>query len=185
MAAMNQYLDFINLMTYDYTTADSGHTGFNAPISSIATTVDMWLANGASKDKLLMGLPFYSRTFTLSVQENHQLGAAARGPGTVYGYSKEPGVVMYRDVCAMLDTKLWSFEVDDKEMSALAYNGDQWWSVDTSETIQMKTKWAITMGLRGVMIWTVDSDDHTKYCAQNKSPLLPAVGKAINGAKNQ
>lgn len=176
---MNEYLDFINLMTYDYNSAIDGRVGFNAPLSSIKSSVDAWLNGGASTDKLLLGLPFFGHTFTLSDPNANGTGAPAIGPGQTFGSSQDPGSIMYRDLCAEQMNPGWEWNYDPLEMSGYAVRGNQWFGADDNQCIDAKTRWAMEKSLRGVMVWTVDSDDHQNKCQMGRNPLLQAVGNLI------
>jgi chitinase len=54
-------LDFINVMTYD----EPGH----ATMEQFQTGLDYWLGRGVPREKLVMGLPFYSRPGEISYRE--------------------------------------------------------------------------------------------------------------------
>lgn len=73
-----QHLDFINIMTYDLRGPWDGKADHHAPISARPSDswaykalntkdgIAYWAEKGAPKEKLLMGIPFYGRTFTLA-----------------------------------------------------------------------------------------------------------------------
>jgi chitinase len=86
-------LDFINLMTYDLHGSWETFTGLNAPLYprsnevgeqrnlNIDAAVNYWITNGASKNKLVLGMASYGRSFTLVSSTQNGLGASANGPG--------------------------------------------------------------------------------------------------------
>ncbi|XP_026480053.1 probable chitinase 2 [Ctenocephalides felis] len=101
-------LDFFHLMCYDYHGAWDGRVGGNAPIKggdlSIETTVDYLLQLGAPPEKLVLGIPFYGRTF---VVEQHwdaldgsevPLGLSAKSAGFRGPYTREDGFMGYNEV---------------------------------------------------------------------------------------
>lgn len=45
--------------------------------------VQYWLNHGLIRDKLVLGLSAYGRTFTLADENNYRIGAPATGPGTM------------------------------------------------------------------------------------------------------
>ena len=59
--------------------------------------VNYWLEKGAIKEKLLVGLAFYGRCFTLTSEETG-LGAPADGPGPVGPFTGEEGFYSYYEV---------------------------------------------------------------------------------------
>jgi chitinase len=68
-------------------------TGINSPLKSrvgesdedsylnIYSIVNYWLSKGLPKNKLIVGLATYGRTFTLKDDTSYGLGASAIGPG--------------------------------------------------------------------------------------------------------
>jgi chitinase len=91
-------LDHIHLMTYDFTGAWAGKTGFNAQMSDIETAVKYWVNEGADKSKLILGMPFYGKTFTLSNIADNGVGAGISGSGLAGPYTQEPGSLGYNEV---------------------------------------------------------------------------------------
>lgn len=103
------YLDFISLMTYDLRGGWEKATGFNAALYkpsadpsdeyNVAFAVDYWLNKGASKEKLVLGLAAYGRSFNLQDQNNFGVGAPATGAGPMGIYVRENGFLPYYDIC--------------------------------------------------------------------------------------
>jgi GH18 family chitinase len=69
----------IDLMSYDFHGAFSATTGTNAPLYyqgwgeegfSVHDCVANWLAGGATKNKINIGLPFYGRSFATATELN-------------------------------------------------------------------------------------------------------------------
>lgn len=56
-----------------------------------------WNSSGVPKEKLIIGLATYGRTFTLSGSQTG-IGAAASGPGIKGQYTREAGVISYYEV---------------------------------------------------------------------------------------
>lgn len=108
--AVASYLDFINLMAYDFHGKWERETGHNAPLYSPSTdsewrkqlSVDhaasLWVKLGAPKEKLIIGMPTYGRTFTLSNTEKYKVNSPATGGGKAGEYTKEAGFLAYYEV---------------------------------------------------------------------------------------
>lgn len=92
-------------MTYDFYGPWSQYTGQNSPLyaSSVESdwekqnlnlkaAIDQWTKAGASPSKIIAGVAFYGRTFTLSDPNNHGLHA-----GIIKG-SGNPEAMSYLEV---------------------------------------------------------------------------------------
>lgn len=53
---------------------------------------------GADKDKLVLGIPTYGRSYTLINELDTELGAAADGPGEQGDATREKGYLAYYEV---------------------------------------------------------------------------------------
>lgn len=98
-------------MTYDFNGAWDPTTGHNAPLypgntdispaqrqRNVDASINYWLSQGAPRHKLVLGIPIFGRTFTLSNSSNNVLGAAASGPGQPGQYTDEAGFLAYNEV---------------------------------------------------------------------------------------
>ena len=84
--ALNQHLDFINVMLYDGTGLWNGVAAHNAPLYEASrVAVDYWISKGADKEKIIFGLPLYGYTFKLADGSKHNLGDAVAGDGHIGG----------------------------------------------------------------------------------------------------
>lgn len=57
-----------------------------------------WVSKGASKEKLVIGLPTYGRTFTLNSSNLTDIGAAAIKGGIAGEFTREPGFLSFFEV---------------------------------------------------------------------------------------
>ena len=60
--------------------------------------VEYWIEKGADRNKLLLGLAPYGRTFTLTDPKERGLYAKNSGAGTAGPYTGEPGYMNYNEV---------------------------------------------------------------------------------------
>lgn len=93
VARISQKLDFINIMTYDLRGPWDGKADHHAPIEARPTDswafralntkngIEKWIEKGAPREKLIMGIPFYGRTFTLSNPNSNKPGSTVSGGG--------------------------------------------------------------------------------------------------------
>ena len=54
---------------------------------------------GASPDKLVLGVDFAGRTFTLADRNSHEIGSASNGTGLKGPYTLTNGFLGYNEVC--------------------------------------------------------------------------------------
>ena len=74
--------------------------------------ISYWNEKGAPLHKLLLGTPFYGRSFTLTTV-NTAPGAASSGKGGTPGnYTEEEGFLAYFEVCSLLKEGGWMEETD-------------------------------------------------------------------------
>jgi chitinase len=97
-------------MAYDFHGKWERETGHNAPLYapssdsewrkqlSVDHAASMWVKLGAPKDKLVIGMPTYGRTFTLTNSANFKVNAPASGGGKAGDYTKEGGFLAYYEV---------------------------------------------------------------------------------------
>ncbi|XP_012137363.2 chitotriosidase-1 [Megachile rotundata] len=179
-----QYVHFINLMTYDFNGSWNRHTGLNAPLYSSSkdcadAAVCYWLSQGAPADKIILGIPAYGRSFTLSNPSNTDIGAPARGAGTAGPYTREAGMLGYNEICEYIK-KGWIVRRSDADKTPYAFNSDQWVGYDDVISVRKKATYINIKGLGGAMLWSIDTDDFSGSCGP-RYPLLRTVNSVLNG----
>ncbi|CAG0912973.1 unnamed protein product [Notodromas monacha] len=150
---LNKYLDFFNLLTYDYHSAFEPQANHHAPLYirrglsdfdskaelNITTlrrkrnsdwggkecvknqaylyyskegtltnwsqldwvddfTIRYYIEEGADRDKLVLGIPSYGRSYTLFNPESHEMGSPAEGPGEIGKYTREKGYMAFYEI---------------------------------------------------------------------------------------
>lgn len=94
---INNYVDFVNIMTYDFNfySKQTPWTGLNSPLYkrhsegsvlamlNINYSVNYWEQRGLERSKIVIGLPTYAHTFKLVNPFNTKLGAPSEGFGRV------------------------------------------------------------------------------------------------------
>lgn len=177
--ALSQSLDYINVMTYDYGGDWDGRVSANAPMRGngpcIVNTIDHLIRMGAPPSKLVLGVPFYGRTFTSSGSGNFNdvTNGSFDGP-----YSRQKGFMGYNEICEIVNQGGWSTSHDSETCQVFSkQNCGGYFKViayDDSRTIREKAIYARNKGLAGVMVWSVDTDDFL-----NDYPLLRAINSVF------
>lgn len=120
---------------------------------SSQVTIDAYLTRGAPRNKLVMGVPFYSRGWTGVTNQNNGLFQPATGPAPA---TYEAGYEDYR----LLKTKLADFTVhrDTKAGFAWLFDGTTFWTWDDPTEMKRKASYISDRDLGGAMIWSLDGD---------------------------
>jgi chitinase len=120
---------------------------------SSQVTIDAYLSRGAPPDRLVMGVPFYSRGWTGVGAANNGLFQPATGPAPA---TYEAGYEDYR----LLKAKLGSFTVYRDEQAGFAwlFDGTTFWTWDDPTELKRKGQYVDERGLGGAMIWSLDGD---------------------------
>ncbi|MFF9034995.1 glycosyl hydrolase family 18 protein [Streptomyces sp. NPDC014892] len=154
-----QYLDWYNVMTYDYFGAfdKDGPTAPHSPLTSYsgipqagfnsADAIAKLKSKGVPSAKLLLGIGFYGRGWTGVTQSAPGGTATGAAPGTY-----EAGIEDYKilkNSCPATGTIAGT---------AYAHCGSNWWSYDTPSTIAGKMTWAKNQGLGGAFFWEFSGD---------------------------
>ncbi|MGA5288351.1 glycosyl hydrolase family 18 protein [Streptomyces pseudogriseolus] len=155
----SQYLDWYNVMTYDYFGAFNaqGPTAPHSPLTSYpgipqagfnsADAIAKLKSKGVPSKKLLLGIGFYGRGWTGVTQSAPGGTATGAAPGTY-----EAGIEDYKvlkNSCPATGTVAGT---------AYAHCGSNWWSYDTPATINSKMAWAKSQGLGGAFYWEFSGD---------------------------
>ncbi|XP_052079620.1 chitinase-3-like protein 2 [Mytilus californianus] len=186
-----KYVDFINVMAYDYFGTWSKVSGFTGPLFSRLSdqtynpqlsqnwTIQYWMKKGAPPEKLVMGITATALALTLRSPSNHSIGAPVINSTIVGPIRKLRGQLSYFELCDKVKglRGIW----DDEQKYTYAYSGNQWFAYNTPRSMIEKVKYAKTMGLGGIMFWTYDLDDFSgNHCGQGKFPLLNAIKDAAS-----
>ncbi|WP_327072299.1 glycoside hydrolase family 18 chitinase [Kitasatospora purpeofusca] len=158
-AAGAPYLDWFNVMTYDFfgAWAAKGPTAPHSPLTAYdgipkagftsAEAIAKYRSIGVPASKLLLGIGFYGRGWT-GVTQSAPGGTATGAAAGTY----ETGIEDYKvlkNTCPATGTVAGT---------AYAHCGTNWWSYDTPATITAKMAWAKGQNLRGAFFWEFSGD---------------------------
>lgn len=180
-------VDFVNLMTYDLHGSWDGKTGINAPLYarsddnqqlSVDAAVNYWLNNGCPREKLIVGVPLYGRSFTLNDPQNNGINAPASA-GQAGQFVPEGGFLGYNEICFDLSRNGWTRDWDDTQKVPFAYKGNQWVGYDDEKSLGFKLSYIKNKGLGGVMFWSIETDDFSNLCGGGNFPLLSMAKRVM------
>jgi len=191
--ALNRYLDIINVMTYDYHGHWDKKTGHVAPFTehpddefnyfNVNYTMNYWVEKGASKSKLVVGMPMYGQSFNLADQTANGLNAAAYGRGEAGEFTRAGGFLAYYEICRKIrNDGGWTVVQDPQHrMGPYAYKGSQWVGFDDINMIRRKSEYIVANEFGGGMIWALDLDDFSNVCGCEAYPLLKTINRVLRG----
>ena len=185
---LNTYLDFINVMTYDfhgYWDRRTGHVSplFNTDGNDQFTTnfsMNYWAQLGAEKQKLVMGLPMYGQAFSLANPGENGLNSAVIGRGEPGEFTRAGGFLAYYEICRKIQTEGWNVVKDPwGNTGPYVFKDDQWASYDDVDMVRKKSKYINQNDFGGAMIWALDLDDYSKMCECEHYPLLKTINRVL------
>ena len=170
LAELPRYLDWINVMTYDYHSVDTiAH--FNAPLHAapgdptpelnIEASLRLFLDARVPPRQLAVGVPFYGRGYGSVAAERDGLFQKADYTGAPDWGS---GGIDYR-VLASREPERHGFRRYWQRAAQVPwlYNAERriWISYDDSQSVELKARFARDRALGGIMFWELGGDDGT------------------------
>ncbi|HIW73165.1 MAG TPA: chitinase [Firmicutes bacterium] len=180
LAQSVQYLDYVNLMTYDIN-ANCPYTMHHAcpyPMAtdktaegSAAENIEVFHRNGVPLEKILIGAAWYSRQWKGVPDENHGLHAYA-GEGSDYGPGYTP---LMRDYVGKNGyVRYW----DDAAKAPYLFNGENFITYDDEESLRWKCRLVRESGIAGIMVWEYTYDEeHTLLRVMDEALRSPLPGQ--------
>jgi len=199
IAQLDQDLDFFNLLTYDYHAAQEPAVNHHSPLYrpddwseydfrkdlNIDATVKFYLSNGASRHKLVLGIPTYGRSYTLANPDAHAISSPATAPGEKGSGTKEAGYLAYYEICEKILDDDWDIVTPyPGVMGPYAHKGDQWVGFDDVDIAVEKAFYVAEEELGGIMFWTIDNDDFRGTCGKTPYPLIESAKEAMYSVKS-
>ena len=163
LAGIDAYVDFYNVMTYDFHGGWENQTGHQAAMTGdannydVTTSVSVFEAAGVELNKVVLGAPAYTRAWG-GVADAGTFGYQQSGTGAEAQGSFEAGVYDYKDIVTDVITGQTDLYWDDNNKAAFVYNGDEWSSIETTATIAGKAAYVQEKGLGGMMFWALSND---------------------------
>ncbi|KAL1492113.1 hypothetical protein ABEB36_012603 [Hypothenemus hampei] len=189
LPALSHSFEFLSVMTYDYHGAWEGRTGHvsplyhqpndNYPQYNTNFTMEYLVSKGAIREKLLVGIPFYGQSFSLTKQNSFAEGIISKGPGEPGEYTKQPGMLAYYEICHRIKAQNWITNKGRYGSGPYAYLKDQWVGYEDVDSVKEKANYVRTSGFGGIVAWTIDLDDFNNRCCQGSFPLLHSLNEAL------
>ncbi|KAH2160802.1 hypothetical protein KXW37_009822, partial [Aspergillus fumigatus] len=177
-----KHVDFFNMMTYDlHGTWDKGNKWLgeyllsHTNLTEITNALDLLWRNDIDSEKVVLGLAFYARAFTASNPGCLEPGCLFDSGANAGKCSHEVGILLNSEIMEIMeDGGLESKLDEDAAVKILTYDTNQWLTYDDGETFKLKTDFARSQCLGGVMVWAVS---HDTMDAKFSHALSEAVGR--------
>jgi len=160
MEKVQQYIDYLNLMTYDMRGSFQDITGHHTNLYeqsgepegiSSEKAVDMFVNAGVPIEKIVLGAAFYSRIWHGVENVGTGLGRKAETTGS---HSVSYTELLESYINKNGYTRYW----DDKAKAPYLFNGETFISYDDEESMTCKAEFIKERGLAGIMFWEYSLD---------------------------
>lgn len=165
IAKLVDHVSFFNVMSYDlHGKWDLGNKWTGAyldahtNVTEIDKSLELLWRNNIDSSKVVLGLAFYARAYTLADPNCVKPGCEFASGANQGNCSQEVGILLNSEIDQIVDEKnLMSTFYDDADVQVLHWD-DQWLSYDDEKTLQLKVEYARGLCLGGVMVWAVSHD---------------------------
>ncbi|MFD0715832.1 glycoside hydrolase family 18 protein [Paenibacillus sp. GCM10027626] len=160
MEQVQQYLDFVQLMTYDmrggFQILTGHHTNLYTPTGdlfriSTDASVNLFIRAGVPKEKIVIGAAFYSRMWNQVPNRDNGLHQMA---GSTGGYGPDFTALAAEYINKNNYVRYW----DDEAKAPYLFNGSSFISYEDERSIQHKCDYVKSRKLAGVMFWEYSCD---------------------------
>ena len=162
MEEAHKYLDFINIMTYDFFTGGSNRTGHHANLyksgfdngeGTIASkAVEEHINAGIPIEKIVLGVPFYGRWWNKTSPKNNGLYQNSKG---------KKGSIDYKYIADSIKNKLFVSYWDDKAKAPYIWRKKDslFLTYENSISLKIKIDFIKSKKMGGVMFWQFNGDN--------------------------
>ncbi|KAF1762753.1 hypothetical protein GCK72_011015 [Caenorhabditis remanei] len=183
--ALVKYADMVQIMNYDFHVFNkftNPLVGFNAPLHPMRVEISVlgemnseasmttWFDLGLPKNISYFGIPTYARAYQLLTHYLHK----PYSPAT----RSRPELTNYPDVCIFADSGYYTSVWNHNAQAPYLYGKDGLWvSYENERSMLAKMAFARKLGVAGVMVFSIGSDDFEGKCGFGRYPLLTKIAK--------
>jgi chitinase len=146
ISAVDKYIDFVNIMTYDMDEAPKAHSALSdsRAYCDCERAVNAYTNAGISPQKLVLGVPFYGR----------------------HAFSGTSASISYKSIITLGG----EYKIDNWDSIAsvpyVTKNGTYFCSYDNAKSIGIKANWLNSKNMKGMMYWNSGEDDSNRTLAK-------------------
>jgi GH18 family chitinase len=157
-------------------------------LTEIDAALDLLWRNDIEPSKVVLGLAFYGCTFSMTSEACDKPGCTYESGDQRGKCSKEVSILLNSEINDLVNQHSVTPVLYKKEAAKVVTWGNQWVSYDDEETLKMKSEYAQTMCLGGLMVWAISHDTKdAKYHealakVANRKILSPPATEGSNDA---
>uniref|UniRef100_A0A7E4UPC0 Glyco_18 domain-containing protein n=1 Tax=Panagrellus redivivus TaxID=6233 RepID=A0A7E4UPC0_PANRE len=193
-----EYVDFVNVMTYDFIKPTAKWIGYPTPLyspqyevtgpvsyppvvrNSVDDSLQAWAKAGMPKKQINMMVVGYGMGWVLENPDWIMAGAPATAVEP-FGVIDKAGCCTYYEICGLVEqndtVNYW------KDVASVPYfvNEGRWFTYENVASLALKMFYIRTEGFGGATFWGLHLDDFDGICpkSQKPFPLLLAAGDAL------
>lgn len=178
LGKFHSYLNWINVMTYDYHGTWEMKTGANTPLTgsplSIEETIKAYLHMGVPREKIVLGVATYSRGWSGVKKAAAGAPAQSAGPKGPCGMESPTAAQVEALIADGQYVQMW----DEESQTPFAYSQEtgSYLTYDNQKSIALKMDYLHEQKLAGAMFWAIDLDDF-----KDGYPIISQVSTAVRG----
>ncbi|KAH1810640.1 hypothetical protein KXV31_007763 [Aspergillus fumigatus] len=152
IVGMAEYVDYFAMMAYD----------IHGTWDEISAGLDLLWRNNIDPAKVLLGLGFYGRSFTLEDSSCNTPGCAfsttsGSGGARAGECTGTSGILSDYEISRIIDDYSVNVHYDEAAgVNWMTWSGDQWVSFDNGRTLKQKADFANSKCLGGLFSWALD-----------------------------
>ncbi|KAK2927002.1 hypothetical protein FoTM2_012176 [Fusarium oxysporum f. sp. vasinfectum] len=180
---MERYLDWFNIMTYDiHGVWDENieslgpYAHAHTKLTEIQQGLELLWRNNINPERVVMGLGFYGRSFTMKSANCLNAGCEFSDGAKGGECTGTKGVSLASEINKIIKNGGKMKLDEDAAVQIVTWDSNQWVSWDDAKTLKMKLDYANEHCLGGTMVWAIDLDDGT---------LIEALGKGMKRKKSR
>lgn len=177
---VSKFMDYINMMTYDFNGTWSSDANHNSPLynpssgyeGSLDLAYRLLQERDVPSEKINLGVAFYGRTLKGFKGKEPAMYAEHEGKSDVDRYPLHEGQPLYYRIAdemkagAYNDTVMWDEAAQTPYL--ISVKDSSFVSFDNEQSIRLKAKYALDNKCAGVIIWDATGD----YMEKRKGSLL-------------
>uniref|UniRef100_A0A182PAD7 chitinase n=1 Tax=Anopheles epiroticus TaxID=199890 RepID=A0A182PAD7_9DIPT len=182
--------DFVHIIGYDLRGSWTGFADVHSPMNdrphdqgiykglNVKAGVESWLRSGCSPSKVILGVPFLGRTYTLRNSQQNSVGSLTSGPGQKGQHTYTEGYLGYFEICQKMKERNWRTFWDAVGQCPYTYRGNQWIGYENEQSLKEKVEFVKAKELAGIYAFSLDLDDYRGKCGE-PYPLMSTLASLL------